>query len=67
MESLDVDFTPELYVIRKVNRGIPNMNFIKSNKDIPFRFYKQELSFVNDKHRNKQPIHHIEKIVEKDH
>ena len=44
-KSLDVNFTPELYIIRKVNRGIPNMHFIKSksgNKDIPFRFYKQE-------------------------
>ena len=29
-KSLDVNFTPELYVIRKVNRGIPNMYFIKS-------------------------------------
>ena len=69
-KSLDVNFTPELYVIRKVNRGIPNMYFIKSksgNKDIPFRFYQQELSFVNDKNGNKQPIYHIEKIIAKDH
>ena len=69
-KSLDVNFTPELYVIRKVNCGIPNMYFIKSksrNKDIPFRFYKQELSFVNDKNGNKQPIYHIEKIISKDH
>ena len=46
------------------------MYFIKSkttNKDIPFRFYKQELSFVNDKNGNKQPIYHIEKIIAKDH
>ena len=63
-KSLDVNFTPELYIIRKVNRGIPNMYFIKSksgNKDIPFRFYKQELSFVNDKNGNKQSIYHNEK------
>ena len=69
-KNLDVNFTPELYIIRKVNRGIPNMYFIKSksgNKDIPFRFYKQELSFVNDKNGNKQPIYHIEKIIAKDH
>ena len=65
-----VNFTPELYVIRKVNRGIPNMYFIKSksgNRDIPFRFYKQELSFVNNKNGSKQPIYHIEKIIAKDH
>ena len=69
-KSLDVNFTPELYIIRNVNRGIPNMYFIKSkvgNKDIPFMFYKQELSFVNDKNGNKQPIYHIEKIIAKDH
>ena len=57
-------------LFRKVNRGIPNMYFIKSksgNKEIPFRFYKQELSFVNDKNGNKQPIYHIEKIIAKDH
>ena len=68
--SLDVNFTPELYVIRKVNRGIPNMYFIKSkssNKKIPFRFYKQELSFINDKSGSKQPIYQIEKIIAKDH
>ena len=68
MERLN--FTPELYIIRKVNRGIPNMYFIKSksgNKDIPFRFYKQELSFVNDKNGNNQPTYRTEKIIAKDH
>ena len=68
-KSLAENFTPELYVIRKVNRGIPNMYFIKSkpgNKDIPFRFYKQALSFVNNKNGSKQPIYHIEKIITKD-
>ena len=29
-KSLDVNFTPELSNIRRVNRGIPNMYFIKS-------------------------------------
>ena len=68
-KGLDVNFSPELYIVRKVNRGIPNMYFIKSktgNKDIPFRFYEQELSFVNDRNGNKQPIYRIEKIVSRD-
>ena len=45
------------------------MYFIKSkvgNKDIPFRFYEQELSFVNDKNGNKQPVYRIEEIVSRD-
>ena len=45
------------------------MYFIKSkasNKDIAFRFYEQELSFVNDKNGNKQPTYRIERIVDKD-
>ena len=69
-KSIDVNFAPELYVIRKVNHGIPNTYFIKSksgNKDIPFRFYEQELSFVNDKNGSKQPMYPIEKIIAKDH
>ena len=68
-KGLDVNFSPELYIVREVNRGIPNMYFIKSkigNKDIPLRFYEQELSFVNDKNGNKQPIYRIEWIVKKD-
>ena len=68
-KGLDVNFSPELYIVRKVNRGILNMYFTKSeagNKDIPFRFYEQELSFVNDKDGNKQPIYRIERIVDKD-
>ena len=32
-KSLDVNFTPELYAIRKVNRGIPNMYFVKSKAE----------------------------------
>ena len=68
-KGLDVNFSPELYIVREVNRGIPNMYFIKSkagNKDIPFRFCEQELSFVNDKDGNRQPIYRIERIVDKD-
>ena len=68
-KGLDGNFSPELYIIREVNRGIPNMYFIKSkigNKDIPFRFYEQELSLVNGKNGNKQPIYRIERIVRKD-
>ena len=69
-KRLDVNFKPELYIIRKINCGIPNMNFIKSkagNKNIPFRFYEQELSFLVGKKGNKQAIYHIEKNIAKDH
>ena len=44
------------------------MNFIKSkagDKNIPFRFYEQELSFLEGKKGNKKPIYHIEKILQK--
>ena len=45
------------------------MYFLKSKvgkKDINFRFYEEELSFVNDKDGNKQPIYRIERIIKKD-